>query len=70
MRTDAGQDDETGRGLMLVAAISERWDWSPTPDTGGKTVWCIVRKLSGRGADGFHGPEFPFPFPPADPRLW
>ena len=46
VRTDAGEDDETGRGLILVEAISERWDWSATPDTGGKVVWCIVTGLS------------------------
>jgi hypothetical protein len=42
VRTDAGEDDETGRGLILVDAISQRWDWNDTPDTGGKAVWCIV----------------------------
>jgi anti-sigma regulatory factor (Ser/Thr protein kinase) len=51
--TDAGEDDETGRGLILVEAISERWDWSATPDTGGKMVWCIVRGLAERGAVRF-----------------
>jgi hypothetical protein len=25
-----------------VDAISQRWDWDDTPDTGGKAVWCIV----------------------------
>jgi anti-sigma regulatory factor (Ser/Thr protein kinase) len=45
VRTDAGEDDETGRGLMLVDAISERWDWNATPDTGGKVVWCVVTPL-------------------------
>src|ERR1039457_1820574 len=32
VRTEAGEDDETGRGLILVDAISERWDWNATPD--------------------------------------
>jgi anti-sigma regulatory factor (Ser/Thr protein kinase) len=48
VRTDAGQDDETGRGLMLVETISKRWDWNATPDTGGKMVWCIVTELARR----------------------
>ncbi len=39
-------EDETGRGLVLVEALSERWDWGATPDTGGKMVWCIVTGLS------------------------
>jgi anti-sigma regulatory factor (Ser/Thr protein kinase) len=55
--TDAGEDDETGRGLILVEAISERWDWSATPDTGGKMVWCIVRGLAERGAVRFRLPD-------------
>src|ERR1022692_4317816 len=46
VRTEAGEDDETGRGLILVDAISERWDWNATPDTGGKVVWCVVTALS------------------------
>jgi anti-sigma regulatory factor (Ser/Thr protein kinase) len=27
-----------GRGLALVAAVSDAWGWSPV--TGGKRVWC------------------------------
>jgi anti-sigma regulatory factor (Ser/Thr protein kinase) len=45
VRTTAGEDDETGRGLILVDAISERWDWNATPDTGGKVVWCVLTLL-------------------------
>jgi len=45
VRTEAGEDDETGRGLILVDAISERWDWNATPDTGGKVVWCVLTLL-------------------------
>jgi anti-sigma regulatory factor (Ser/Thr protein kinase) len=45
VRANAGADDETGRGLILVDAISERWDWNATPDTGGKVVWCVVTAL-------------------------
>jgi anti-sigma regulatory factor (Ser/Thr protein kinase) len=32
--------EEGGRGLFLVAALSARWDWYPTEDPAGKVVWC------------------------------
>ncbi|MFI2425698.1 ATP-binding protein [Streptomyces sp. NPDC018955] len=31
--------EEDGRGLCIVAALSEGWDWTPTPPAG-KTVWA------------------------------
>ncbi len=68
VRTEAADDDENGRGLMLVETISERWDWSATPDAGGKMVWCIVRELPRRGAEGFRLLDFPFPPEAAPPR--
>ena len=43
---DLGQDglpnpqDEGGRGLFLVAALSARWDWYLTQEPEGKVVWC------------------------------
>jgi anti-sigma regulatory factor (Ser/Thr protein kinase) len=27
-------------GVLLVAALSSRWDWYPTEDPPGKVVWC------------------------------
>ncbi len=33
-------DETGGRGLFLVAALSQRWSWYPTPQLGGKVVWC------------------------------
>jgi anti-sigma regulatory factor (Ser/Thr protein kinase) len=37
-----GLDDESGRGLMLVQALAERWGWD-LPATGrGKIVWALV----------------------------
>jgi hypothetical protein len=39
--TDAGDDAESGRGLFLVAAFSERWGTYSTPQTGGKVVWAL-----------------------------
>jgi len=43
---DIGEDgvpdvqQEGGRGLFLVAALSARWDWYPTQEPTGKVVWC------------------------------
>lgn len=35
-------DDESGRGLMLVEALAERWGWA-LPTTGrGKIVWALI----------------------------
>lgn len=32
------EDDEDGRGLMVIATLSDRWGWRPAPC--GKMVWC------------------------------
>jgi anti-sigma regulatory factor (Ser/Thr protein kinase) len=32
--------DEGGRGLFLVAMLSERWNWYLTQEPEGKVVWC------------------------------
>jgi len=39
--TLVGDDATSGRGLALVAAISEDWGWDPAP-AGGKVVWAEV----------------------------
>ncbi len=31
---------EAPDGVLLVAALSSRWDWYPTEDPPGKVVWC------------------------------
>jgi anti-sigma regulatory factor (Ser/Thr protein kinase) len=36
----SGADDESGRGLMLVDALSERWGWEPAGR--GKVVWALI----------------------------
>jgi anti-sigma regulatory factor (Ser/Thr protein kinase) len=36
----AGPEQESGRGLMLVEALSERWGWEVVPDWTGKVVWA------------------------------
>jgi anti-sigma regulatory factor (Ser/Thr protein kinase) len=38
--TEPGADAESGRGLFLVQAFSERWGAYPTPHLGGKVVWA------------------------------
>ncbi|MGH3155365.1 MAG: ATP-binding protein [Streptosporangiaceae bacterium] len=38
--TEAADDAENGRGLLLVQAFSSRWGTYPTPQTGGKVVWA------------------------------
>jgi anti-sigma regulatory factor (Ser/Thr protein kinase) len=46
---DASDDAESGRGLLLVDAVSQKWDWYFPQGTGGKVVWALA------------GPEAPFP---------
>ncbi len=38
--TEAGEDAESGRGLFLVQAFTDRWGSYPTPHLGGKVVWA------------------------------
>ena len=38
---EADDDAESGRGLFLVQAFSERWGSYPTPQRGGKVVWAV-----------------------------
>ncbi|MET7685430.1 ATP-binding protein [Streptomyces sp. NPDC005423] len=66
IRPDRGPDDESGRGLLLVDALADRWGTEPRPPSG-KTVWAEIDQhdelqeavprnaLTGR-------PAFPFPF--------
>lgn len=43
-------EDESGRGLMIVDALSDRWDIRPFPD-GGKAIRALLRVPS-RGQQG------------------
>jgi anti-sigma regulatory factor (Ser/Thr protein kinase) len=47
LKRQAADDDETGRGLMLVKALSKEWGCRMLA-TGGKIVWCEC--LIGDGA--------------------
>jgi hypothetical protein len=37
--------EEGGRELFLVAALSARWDWYLTGEPMGKVVWCEIEAL-------------------------
>jgi len=39
---DVGEDAESGRGLLIVQAISARWGWDFPPGMGGKVVWAVA----------------------------
>jgi anti-sigma regulatory factor (Ser/Thr protein kinase) len=41
LRSDAGADAESGRGLTLVQALSDQWGYRPLP-AGGKVVYAIL----------------------------
>jgi anti-sigma regulatory factor (Ser/Thr protein kinase) len=41
-RTDADDGGESGRGLLIVEAISTKWGWHPKEGQGGKMVWAII----------------------------
>jgi anti-sigma regulatory factor (Ser/Thr protein kinase) len=41
-RVDADAEAEGGRGLLLVETLSEKSDWFPRKELGGKVVWCLV----------------------------
>lgn len=40
---------DSGRGLLLVEAVTDRWGVTPCPTGGGKTVWfeCVVKPAEG-----------------------
>jgi len=51
--TEDGRPDlqeEGGRGLFLVAALSSRWDWYRTREPPGKVVWCELQARSAQQA--------------------
>jgi anti-sigma regulatory factor (Ser/Thr protein kinase) len=39
--TDAGPDTESGRGLILVQALSKEWSYY-FPPSGGKTIYAVI----------------------------
>ncbi|MFF2652154.1 ATP-binding protein [Streptomyces sp. NPDC058045] len=45
LRGAVGEDDESGRGLVLLDALTLRWGVEQRD--GGKTVWCETEAVSG-----------------------
>jgi len=42
-RTEPAADAESGRGLLIVEAISSRWNWyAPSPGGTGKVTWALL----------------------------
>jgi anti-sigma regulatory factor (Ser/Thr protein kinase) len=39
---DVGEDAESGRGLLIVQAVSAQWGWDFPPGMGGKVVWAVA----------------------------
>ena len=37
-----GPDEESGRGLEMVDALSQDWGWESAPGGGGKRVWAVL----------------------------
>ena len=54
----------TSDGVLLVAALSTRWDWYPTQDPRGKVVWCELATASAAPI----APPAPEPLPRRVPR--
>lgn len=40
---EASPDDESGRGLALVAALADDWGAEPRPEGIGKVVWFVAQ---------------------------
>jgi anti-sigma regulatory factor (Ser/Thr protein kinase) len=38
----AGEDEERGRGLLIVEAISAKWGWDAKNGSTGKVVWALI----------------------------
>ncbi len=47
-----GPDEESGRGLEMVEALSEDWGWESVPGRPGKRVWALVGPARQAGGDG------------------
>jgi anti-sigma regulatory factor (Ser/Thr protein kinase) len=46
--TVPGTDAERGRGLLLVDAVSSRWDWYVPSVGSGKVTWALLEMTSVR----------------------
>lgn len=52
VRVSVGDDAESGRGLVLVEALSDRWGWYAHKSLGGKIVWCELSREAVVAAPG------------------
>lgn len=50
VRIDVTGDAEGGRGLLLVEAICQQWNWYLSAEPSGKVVWCLVMLPHGGNA--------------------
>jgi anti-sigma regulatory factor (Ser/Thr protein kinase) len=41
----ASPDAENGRGLLLIQALSQRWDWYYPHERSGKVVWALTQPV-------------------------
>jgi len=49
---DAGEEDENGRGLLLVQSMSGRTGWYPADDgSPGKAVWAVLEAAPAASSD-------------------
>jgi anti-sigma regulatory factor (Ser/Thr protein kinase) len=55
VRVSVGGDAESGRGLVLVEALSDRWGCYAHKSLGGKIVWCELSREAEVAAPG-HNP--------------
>ena len=46
MRKDAGAEADSGRGLMIVTALSTEWGFSAADP--GKVVWAVIDEKAGQ----------------------
>jgi anti-sigma regulatory factor (Ser/Thr protein kinase) len=44
VRQEAGPGDDSGRGLMIIDALST--DWGTYREASGKVVWCLISQES------------------------
>jgi anti-sigma regulatory factor (Ser/Thr protein kinase) len=52
VQVKADEDAESGRGLTIVDAMCDRWDWYAHKGFGGKVVWCELFLDSRRHTPG------------------
>jgi hypothetical protein len=60
--------DGTTDGVLMIAALSTRWDWYPTEDPPGKVVWCELSVDPPAPAEDTLEPPLPRRVPRARPK--